>query len=151
MDDINFLLTVTLIMLFGAIPVYLAWRYWIVGDLFRSDEVKGWKGLRRKTPGEMRLEQAGKWLAGGSAELAVKLYREHLETSPDDPVARLGLADSLMDLSVRGTKKEPEKRAEALVHYRWVLERYARTGEKEKAAALLRRLEGPFARQELGS
>lgn len=151
MSDLNFLLMVFIFVFFSAIPIYFAWRYWIMGDLLGDSRIEGWKGLRKKTPKELRLEQAERWRTGGSPELAAGLYREHLAEEPASVEAHLGLADALMDLSIRGTKREPEKRIEALGHYRWALEHYAGIGQKEKAEALAGRLLGPFSREELGA
>jgi hypothetical protein len=54
----------------------------------------------------------------GEFAMAEKEYRSLLQVLPDDVGAHFGLAECLFDQSIKGLRKDPAKREEALEHYK---------------------------------
>ena len=138
------------ILFLGFIPVFLLWNHWFNKDPFKHSKTSRWTKFRKKTPIELQLESAKNLLSRGSYGQAEILFRTLLKSLPDDVGIHLGLAECLFDQSIKGVKKDPAKKAEALEHYKWVIGFYTKAGESGEILALYKRLLGPYSESELG-
>jgi len=138
-------------LLVGFIPAFFIWRKMFHKEVSGKGEVSRWSGFKKKKPLEIQLETAEALLYQGSFEMAEKEYRALLQALPEEIQVHLGLAESLFDQAVKGLRKNPEKRAEALVHYRWGLDFFQRNSRSTEALVLYKRLSGPYSEQELGT
>lgn len=144
-------LPTTLILSLATAISLTIWKWWFVQDPFKHHRISRWRGLfQRKSPFELGLDRAARFLKEGSYRNAEEAYRACLQKDPERLEVRLGLAESLFEESLKGVLKDRLKRAEALEHFRWVLRHYKKTGREELGKKLGARLVGPYSREELG-
>lgn len=99
---------------------------------------------------ETQLNYANGLYQEGAYRMAEDEFRSLLKAHPEDLEVRFGLAESLLDQSIRGFRRDPRKKSEALVHYLWILDRLNREEKAGEAADLYQTLLGPYTREELG-
>lgn len=150
MKPIDIVYIATGILLLGFIPAFIFWYHFFVKDPQRKRGISRWSGFRKKSLTKFQLETANNLLSQGSYGTAENEYRSLLKSLPDEIEVHLGLAECLFDQSIKGLKKYPEKKEEALVHYKWALDFYNRKGEPDAAMGLYKRLLGPYSESELG-
>jgi hypothetical protein len=134
----------------AGLPAFLFWRRYIDKNPFKYTGVSRWSGFRKKTPAELQMENAKKLLSEGAHGMAENEYRSLLEKSPDNLEAHSGLAESLFEQAIKGLRKDPIKRKEALEQFQWILDHYLRGNKPDKAAVLYKRLLGPYTAEEIG-
>ncbi len=138
------------LVLGGFFIALIVWVKFFHNNPFKGHLISRWKGLKKKDDHQVLLEEAHQVMAEGHWGLAEEKFRFLVSLRPDDLEPHLGLAESLFDESVKGVKKYPAKQAEALIHYRWVLDHLLQTGKTKEALALYQKLIGPYRPEDIG-